>query len=161
MTGPLRIRPADTTDLEHIVEFNAAIARETESLELDRERLRKGVAGIFAVPSRGRYFLAQRDSELLGQAMVTTEWSDWRNGDVWWLQSVYVVPQARGQGVFSALFREIEVQARDNEARGLRLYVDRDNTRAQEIYQRLGMLTSHYRMMEIDFVLTREGEADA
>ncbi|MBT8423315.1 MAG: GNAT family N-acetyltransferase [Gammaproteobacteria bacterium] len=151
------VRSARPEDIEKIVAFNAAIASETESLALDHERLTAGVSAIFEDASRGRYFVAERDGRLIGQAMVTTEWSDWRNGDVWWLQSVYVIPEARGKGVFTALFRAIETQARSNGARGLRLYVDRDNSRAQDIYLRLGMQASHYQMMEVDFVLSREG----
>lgn len=155
------IRPAGRDDLGQIVDFNAAIALETEGMELDRVRLEAGVQAVLDKPERGRYFLATRDKRVIGQAMITTEWSDWRNGDVWWLQSVYVAPAERGHGVFSRLYREIEQSARDSEARGLRLYVDRDNTRAQEIYSRLGMQASHYHMMEIDFVIARGEQENA
>ena len=161
MSGEILIRAARRDDLGQIVEFNAAIARETESLELDRERLTAGVQAVFDQPERGRYFLAARDDQVIGQAMITTEWSDWRNGDVWWLQSVFVAPSERGQGVFGCLFREIEKRARQEEARGLRLYVARDNARAQKIYSALGMHTSHYQMMEVDFVIAREEQKNA
>lgn len=161
MSEEVQVRAAGLENLEQIVEFNAAIARETENLELDRERLSEGVRAVFENPARGRYFLATRGGKVLGQAMITTEWSDWRNGDVWWLQSVYVAPPERRRGVFSHLFQAIEQQARASGARGLRLYVDKLNKRAQQIYQRLGMQASHYKMMEVDFVITREERGDA
>lgn len=161
MSDPVQVRDARPDDIGQIVAFNAAIARETENVELDRERLTAGVRAIFEVPERGRYFLATQNGAVLGQAMITTEWSDWRNGDVWWFQSVYVAPAARGRGVFSQLYRSIEQRAREEQARGLRLYVDKDNHSAQQIYRKLGMQASHYQMMEVDFVIPREAPRHA
>lgn len=151
----IEIREAGANDHDTIVAFNAAIARETEDLRLDEARLRAGVAAVLADSSKGRYFVAHESGHVVGQIMITTEWSDWRNGDFWWIQSVYVQPEARGRGVFSLLYRFVEAAARQQGARGLRLYVDADNQRATDIYARLGMHASQYRMMEIDFVIPR------
>ena len=153
----VEIRAARTADLPAIVAFNAGIARETEDLELDPQRLSDGVRAILEDASKGRYFVAEIAGEVVGQAMVTTEWSDWRNGDFWWFQSVYVQPDARARGVFKALYRHIEKEARRcDEVCGLRLYVDAHNARAIEVYTRLGMTTSNYRVMESDYRLNRE-----
>jgi len=150
----LRIRPAYPRELAPLVEFNRAMARETEAKELDPERSRLGVEAVFAEPSRGTYYVALRGEELLGALLLTSEWSDWRNGVFWWIQSVYVVPAARRSGVFRALYRHVEERARANpDVCGLRLYVETENRRAQEVYTRLSMQAVHYRMFELDFVL--------
>lgn len=154
----LSIRDANRGDIETIVEFNAAMARETEGRELDRERLLKGVTAIVQDADKGRYFMAIADDKVVGQTMVTYEWSDWRNGNFWWIQSVYVIPQARSRGVFSSLYEHVAKAARNNGVRGLRLYVDTDNERALKVYKRLGMHESQYRMMEIDFVLGHKAD---
>lgn len=150
----LRIRPAYPRELSTLVEFNRAMARETEGKELDPERSHLGVAAVFADPAKGTYHVALRGEELVGALMLTSEWSDWRNGVFWWIQSVYVVPAARQTGVFRALYDHVLERARANpDVCGVRLYVDADNRRAQEVYTRLGMQAAHYRMFELDFVL--------
>lgn len=151
----LTIRAAGLADLETIVDFNAGIALETEALQLDRERLKAGVAALLADSGKGQYFVAIHADDLVGQIMFTKEWSDWRNGDFWWIQSVYVAPDARGRGVFSRLYRHVEAAAHEQGARGLRLYVDNHNQQATRIYEKLGMKQSQYRMMEVDFVIPR------
>lgn len=144
------LRPADLHDLDAIVEFNAAMALETEALVLDPERLRAGVAALLADSARGRYRVAVADGSVIGTLMLTREWSDWRCGDWWWIQSVYVAPAHRRRGVFAALYRHVEAQARaDAHVCGLRLYVERDNTSAQHTYTTLGMADAGYRMFEI------------
>ncbi len=146
----LTLRAADPRDLDVLVEFNAAMAMETEALRLDRERLRAGVAALLADPAKGRYRLAERAGEVVGALMLTREWSDWRCGDWWWIQSVYVRADARRAGVFRALFDSVAAEARaDAGVCGLRLYVERDNLRAQATYRALGMDETHYRLFEI------------
>ena len=147
--SPIRIRPATPQDLDQIVEFNLALASETENKALDRDTLRVGVEVALADANRARYFLAQVDGEVIGQTMFTTEWSDWRNGYFWWIQSVYVLPSHRGRGVYSALHEEVVRRAtEDGGVRAIRLYVDRENEGARSVYQKLGMSVSRYDLME-------------
>src|SRR5262245_55615608 len=150
----LRVRPAYPREIATLVEFNRALARETEGRELDLPRLRAGVEAVFAEPARGVYHVALRGEEVLGALLVTTEWSDWRNGVFWWIQSVYVVPSARRQGVFRQLYQHVLARARANpEVCGIRLYVDHENRSAQQVYTRLGMREARYRFFDLDFVL--------
>ncbi len=150
----LIIRPAEPGDCATIVEFNAALARETEGKDLDRARLTAGVTAALADPGKAFYRLAQRDGRAVGQLMITREWSDWRNGDFWWIQSVYVVPVARRQGVFRALYADILAEAKRRPGVcGLRLYAERQNRRAHATYATLGMHDAGYRMFEVDFVI--------
>ncbi|MCE3005110.1 MAG: GNAT family N-acetyltransferase [Xanthomonadaceae bacterium] len=151
MDDATRLRDATRADLESLVAFNAAMALETEHKRLDPALLRPGVAAVFDDPRRGFYLVAERGGTVVGGLLVTWEWSDWRCGDWWWVQSVYVVPPARGQGVFGALYRAIEARARAAGAVGLRLYVERDNRRAQRTYAALGMEETAYRMYERPF----------
>ncbi|MCU0977204.1 MAG: GNAT family N-acetyltransferase [Steroidobacteraceae bacterium] len=145
----LILRDGTASDLEFIVEANRRLALESEEVELDLGLLRPGVAAVLADRSRGRYFIAQAGGRPLGQMMLTYEWSDWRNGSFWWIQSVYVDDAHRGQGVFSALFRHAAgLASADPAVCGLRLYVDRANVRAQEIYAHLGLHASNYEFME-------------
>ncbi len=146
---PVNVRDAAAADVAFLVECNVAMALETEHKTLDRELLAFGIRGVFERPARGFYLIAERAGEALGCLMVTTEWSDWRNGTWWWLQSVYVMPEARRSGVFRALHHAVgarAAQARD--VVGLRLYVERDNLAAQATYVGLGMAESGYRMFE-------------
>lgn len=124
------------------------MARETEGIALDLEVLRAGVAAVFEAPARGRYFVAETDGRVVGQLMVTYEWSDWRNANVWWIQSVYVWPEHRQAGVYRALYAHVQAEARSAGAAGLRLYVDRRNAAAQTVYARLGMDGDHYLLFE-------------
>jgi ribosomal protein S18 acetylase RimI-like enzyme len=145
----LTLRPATPADVPVIVAFNEALAFESENTRLDSEVLAAGVRAMFDDPTRGFYTLAERNGEIVGQIMVTYEWSDWRNGWFWWIQSVYVRDDARRGGVFRALYREIERRATaDPTVIGLRLYFDRDNTKAQATYIALGMVQKSYDMME-------------
>lgn len=159
-TTTLRIRPAYPREIATLVEFNRALARETEGRELDAQRLRKGVEAVFGDPSRGTYYLALRGDEPQGALLITSEWSDWRNGTFWWIQSVYVVPAARRSGVFRQLYEHVLGRARANpDVCGLRLYVDHENQGAQGVYRRLGMHEARYRFFELDFVLPAEAPA--
>ena len=152
----ITIREATPADLDVIVRFNLGLARETESRELDEDVLRAGVETLLRDRNRGVYYLAEEDGQVQGQALITYEWSDWRNGTFWWLQSVYVSPQHRGESFFGALYRHIhELASSDPSVCGLRLYVDRNNRRAAEIYRALGMKDAHYEMLEVDFRMQR------
>ena len=147
------IRPAVPADVTLIAEFNTLLARQTEARDLDPERVKSGVAALLADPAKGTYYLAELEEQILGQLLITTEWSDWRNGWFWWIQSLYVREDARGRGVFRALFTHIEQKAMSlPDVCGLRLYVETDNERARTTYERLGMTLTSYRLYEIDFV---------
>ncbi len=148
----ITIRTATAEDISLVVDYNHALATETENIELDSARLTAGVTALIDDARRGIYYLAELDGEIVGQTMITLEWSDWRNGDFWWIQSVYVKPTFRGTGVFGALYRHIEQQARTTDAVcGIRLYVDQKNQNAADIYRALGMHDSNYDLLEIDF----------
>jgi ribosomal protein S18 acetylase RimI-like enzyme len=149
MSIDLTIRTATADDAETLVHFNQQMAEETEGKDLDLETVRNGVQALFDDPSRGFYLLAMQDETIVGSLMITTEWSDWRNGTFWWIQSVYVRPEARRDGVYTALHREVRHRAREtDEVCGLRLYVERDNATARETYEALGMTETSYRMYE-------------
>jgi GNAT superfamily N-acetyltransferase len=148
-TMPLTIRAATVADRDIIVEFNCGLARETEGKALDPPTVRAGVSAALTDPRKGPYYLAENDGRVLGQMQVTFEWSDWRNGTFYWIQGVYVRPEARGQGVFRALFQHVGQLARqDPEVIGLRLYVEQENRRAQKVYQGLGMTQTGYLVFE-------------
>ncbi len=150
------VRRSKPADLPTIVDYNAAMARETEGLELDREVLAKGVEALMREPSRGFYLLGEAEGRVVGQTMITFEWSDWRNGNFWWIQSVYVDPGYRRRGVYRELYRHVLESAREaDEVRGIRLYVERENSGARAVYTRLGMNKAAYEMYEIDFVVSR------
>lgn len=150
------IRLAAGGDAETIARFNQAMAQETEQRALDWERLCRGVEAVLEDPSKGRYWVAELDGRIVGQLLITYEWSDWRNGTFWWIQSVYIDPAFRGRGVFRALYEHVARQAREEpDVCGLRLYVEQDNWRAQSAYERLGMRPAPYRIYEVDFVLSR------
>ena len=130
------------------------MAWETERRRLNRPRVRRGVIALLKDGAKGIYFLAEEKGVLAGQLSITTEWSDWRNGNFWWIQSVFVAPEFRQRGVFRALYAHVLRLAKSRrDVCGLRLYVDDGNTRAQRAYERLGMKASHYKFFEIDFVL--------
>lgn len=152
----IRIRAAELSDVPILAEYNARMAEETEQLRLDRARLLRGVEAVVRDAAKGFYLVAEAGGEPVGQLMITYEWSDWRNGIFWWIQSVYVRQDARKQGVFSALYRHVhDLASSRGDVCGLRLYVEHENRRAQRTYQSLGMRETPYRMLEEDFVLTR------
>lgn len=146
------MRRATPEDLDTLVRFNAAMAEETEGKALELARLRSGVAALFQDPNRGFYLVAEIGGQVAGQLLVTTEWSDWRNAFFWWIQSVYVAPVYRRRGVYRALHRYLQAEAqRHGDICGLRLYVERSNQVAQQVYSSLGMARSHYDLYEIEF----------
>lgn len=149
MSLRITVRSARPDDLDRIVEFNTRLALETESKRLDASVLRRGVQAAIADPGRLRYWIAERAGEVAGQAAVTREWSDWRNGWIWWLQSVYVDEPHRGSGVFTALYAQIRSEALGQpDVIGLRLYVEHANRRARDAYSRLGMDPGGYEVYE-------------
>lgn len=148
----IRIRDATWGDGAIIADFNTRMAMETESRPLPPELIEAGVRAVLDNPSKGRYWVAEIDGEVVGQLLVTFEWSDWRNGVFWWIQSVYVHADHRRAGVFSALYRHVEGLARKaQDVCGLRLYVEQHNRRAQDTYHALGMTAPGYLVMEVDF----------
>lgn len=149
MHDQVKVREAVPADADTLVEFNLRMARETEDKQLDSEILRSGVDSVLEDPRRGFYLVAEVDGEITGCMMVTTEWSDWRNGVFWWIQSVYVAQEFRRRGVFTVLYEELKERARNSvEVCGFRLYVERENTVAQATYARLGMAETKYKMFE-------------
>jgi GNAT superfamily N-acetyltransferase len=147
-TGPT-VRPARAEDLDTIVEFNAALAWESEHLTLDQAILRAGVTAGLADTHKARYFVVESAGRIVGQLMLTLEWSDWRNGWLWWIQSVYVVPESRRQGIFRLLYEHVaETAARAGDVAGLRLYMERDNSRAEATYLAVGMERTPYVVLE-------------
>ncbi len=135
-----------------IAEFNLRLAWETESLRLDPATLAAGVRAILSDAAKGIYFVAESQGRIVGQVMLTYEWSDWRNGNLWWLQSVYVHKEFRRLGVFRRLFEHVETVARrGRDVRGLRLYMHADNARARRSYEKLGMNPTHYEVFEMAF----------
>ena len=144
----LALRPAEPRDAEQVAELNRRLAAETEELALDPARVRAGVTALLADPAKGRYLVVTEGDRIVGQLMLTVEWSDWRNGPVHWLQSVYVMPEHRQSGVFRALWDAALEVARAAGAPALRLYVDERNRAAQEVYRRMGMHLSSYLLFE-------------
>jgi GNAT superfamily N-acetyltransferase len=157
----IQIRPATRDDADTIVEFNRAMALETENRWLDLATLRAGTLAFLESSRYGFYIIAElpedKGRKPVGQLMMTYEWSDWRNGVFWWIQSVYVVPERRGMGVFRAMYDHILAKAKtDPKVCGIRLYVERENRSAQTVYQRVGLVPSVYTVYEQDFVLGHE-----
>jgi GNAT superfamily N-acetyltransferase len=145
----VRYRGAEPNDLTVIVEFQEAMARETEHIDLDHQICSRGVQAVFDDPPRGRYFVAESNGKVVASLLITYEWSDWRNGVVWWIQSVYVRREMRKQGVYAGLYQHVQrMAAADPSVKGIRLYVDRRNADAQEVYRRMGMNGEHYLVFE-------------
>jgi GNAT superfamily N-acetyltransferase len=149
MSSDYSIREAQITDEDALVQFNWNLAKETEDKVLDRAVLQAGVHGILSEPQRGFYVVAEHAGQVVGATMVTKEWSDWRNGDFWWIQSVYVVKEHRRQGIFRRLFESVKQKSQVEQVCGFRLYVERDNHTAQQTYRELGMHETEYKMFEI------------
>ena len=146
------------SDTAVVAEFNSRMAWETEKRRLEPDRVRDGVAALLSDPAKGTYFLAESDNAgtktIAGQLLITYEWSDWRNGNFWWIQSVYVAEEFRGRGVFQFLFEHIHKMARERkDVCGLRLYMDAHNDTARRTYERLGLKRTDYELFEIDFVM--------
>lgn len=147
-----KVRPAGLDDAHILTEFNWRIAVETEGKELDRSRVARGVRRGLQLEDEVRYFVAEAAEGLLGCLMLTREWSDWRDGWLIWIQSVYVLPEFRGQGVFRSLLEHVRVLLQQQpDVVGLRLYVEAENQRAQDVYRRTGFSDPNYRVLELLF----------
>ena len=145
----IQYRDANLRDLLDIVDFQILMARETENIELNRHIVTRGVEAVFEDRNLGRYFIAEADGETAGSLLITPEWSDWRNGVVWWIQSVFVAAEFRRKGIYAGLYAHVRMIAEKNESvKGIRLYVDRRNKAAQDVYRRLGMNGDHYQVFE-------------
>ena len=143
------IRSACTDDISDIAQFNIAMAQETEERQLDPETIQSGVSGVIQNHAHGFYLIAERDQVAVGSLLITFEWSDWRNGTLWWIQSVYVKPEHRRMGVFRALDDAVIARAQAAKSvRGIRLYVEQENLDAQSVYQKLSMQKTPYQMFE-------------
>jgi ribosomal protein S18 acetylase RimI-like enzyme len=145
----MNIRMANFDDAAPLIEFNQAMALETEGRRLDPQTLKSGVEAVFQDAKKGFYVVAESDEKIVGGLMITFEWSDWRGEWFWWIQSVYVLPELRGQGVYRQLYDFVKQKAQtQGGVCGFRLYVERENARAQKVYEKLGMDASHYLMYE-------------
>jgi GNAT superfamily N-acetyltransferase len=144
------IRTASASDVSAVAEFNRRLALESERSQLDSDVVTAGVTALVADPAKGTYFLAEHEGQVVGQLMITFEWSDWRNGNIWWIQSVYVQPEFRGQGVFRKLLDHLLQLARSRpEVVALRLYMHADNARARRAYEKAGLHRTHYEVFEM------------
>lgn len=145
----MEIRIAEPSDAAHLVEFNQAMALETEGRELDPKLIGPGVEAVFADEKMGFYIVAEDASGIVGGLLVTYEWSDWRNAWFWWIQSVYILPRGRGTGLYSGMYAFVKQKAASaGNVCGFRLYVENDNHHARNVYEKLGMGSSHYLMYE-------------
>jgi GNAT superfamily N-acetyltransferase len=145
----INIRPGLLFDVPTIAEFQVNMAWETEKLKLDPAVVDLGVSAVFDDPAKGKYWLAEIDNQVVGCLLTVPEWSDWRNGTVLWIHSVYVTPEARKKGVYRALYAHLkDIVESSSELRGLRLYVDKSNIAAQKVYEVLGMSGEHYHLYE-------------
>jgi GNAT superfamily N-acetyltransferase len=145
----VKIREANQQDAKYIIDFQQSMAMETENVKLDSLVLAEGLRRIFEDPTKGKYYVAEENEEVIGCLMTTFEWSEWRCGTVLWIQSVYIKPVHRSKGVFKNMYEHIKsLVTPESEFRGIRLYVDRTNAAAQKVYEKLGMNGEHYQVYE-------------
>jgi len=142
------IRKAKQSDAPEIVGFQKKMAWETECLKLDNETLTNGVNSVFLDPSKGQYFVAEEEGRIVASLLITYEWSDWRNTNIWWIQSVYVIAEFRRKGIFRSMYSYIKNKAENENIAGLRLYVETNNIRAHRTYKSMGMNNEHYWLFE-------------
>jgi len=148
----MNVRKALAADADSLIDFNRKMALETEGKELDTEVLSRGVNAVFSDSNKGFYVVAEDAGSIAGGLMVTFEWSDWRNKWFWWIQSVYIIPEARGRGIYRRLYDFVKTAATENsEVCGFRLYVERENIHAQKVYEKVGMKNSVYFMYEENY----------
>ena len=145
----MNIRTANFEDVSSLVEFNQAMALETEGKRLDTQILQSGVQAVLHDEEKGFYAVAESDGRIVGGLMVTFEWSDWRDNWFWWIQSVYILPEFRGKKIYRQLYDFVKQNAEERgDVCGFRLYVEKENTNAQKVYEKCGMEASHYLMYE-------------
>jgi GNAT superfamily N-acetyltransferase len=139
------VRKAKSEDHNSILEFQLAMAKETEGIDLEHSTVEKGVAAVLKDSTKGNYYVAEKNGKIIGSLLTTFEWSDWRNGTVLWIQSVYVVPEFRRKGVYSKLYEHVKnLVIKSHNLKGIRLYADKTNEGAHKVYQKLGMSPDHY-----------------
>jgi len=139
------VRIANKKDISAIVEFQLLMASETENIELDKDTVLKGVNAVINDSSKGRYYVAEKKGKVIGSLLTTFEWSDWRNGTVLWIQSVYILAEFRRKGIYSNMYKHIKnLVLEDENLNGIRLYADKDNEAAHKTYRKLGMSPDHY-----------------
>lgn len=148
MKNKIEITIGTTADIETIAQFQINMAMESEGYKLNHEQIVRGVSAVMSDANKGTYFVARVDGIAVGSLLLTREWSDWNNCWYWWVQSVYVMPQYRGKGIYKAMYAHVKDMAREHGVSQVRLYVDKGNTRAQEVYKKLGMDECHYLMYE-------------
>lgn len=146
--GHINIRRAVSSDSKYIIQFNRSMALETENLILQDDIITPGVSSVFENHEYGFYLIAEYDNEIAGCLMITYEWSDWRNRLLWWIQSVYVVEKFRRMGIFTEMYNFVKNEAKQHNAGGLRLYVEKENEKAKNTYLGMGMSETHYRLFE-------------
>jgi GNAT superfamily N-acetyltransferase len=145
----IQIRLSNEYDAHQIIDFQLKMAYETEGISLNKDIVKEGVMSVYNDPVKGKYYVAEETGKIVGSLLITTEWSDWRNCWNYWIQSVYVIPEKRGDGVFTLLYNHIKEEVSENsDIAGLKLYVDKSNTRAKKVYTRLGMNGDHYQLYE-------------
>lgn len=143
------VRQATINDVQILIDFQLKMAQETEQVHLDRNTVKQGVTRVFCDSSKGNYVVAEEKKTVVGCLLITYEWSDWRNGTIWWIQSVYIDPKYRNKGVFSQMYVHLKKKVTDaDDVLGLRLYVDKSNADAQSTYRALGMNAEHYLLYE-------------
>jgi len=143
------IRNAQTKDIKTIVNFQLAMALETETLHLNPDTVLSGVKSVLDDPTKGFYIVSKKNDEVVASLMITLEWSDWRAQTIWWIQSLYVLPDWRQKGIYESMYKHLkDTMKNDSSIGGIRLYVNKTNTRAQKVYEALGMDGEHYRLYE-------------
>ncbi len=141
----IKIREATTKDISLIVSFQLKMAMESEEMLLDKAILENGVNAVFEDQNKGRYYVAGFENQIVGSMLNTYEWSDWRNGIIIWFQSVYVMPEYRKNGIFKNMYQHIKnIVEKNDQYKGMRLYVDVGNLKAQKVYADMGMVGDHY-----------------
>lgn len=149
MNSTITVRQASDDDAASIGQFNINMAWETEEKKLDESTITAGVQSLFQKPEYGFYMVAESGDEIVATLMITHEWSDWRNGLFWWIQSVYVKPEFRRRGIYRSMYqRVLELAKNHPDVCGCRLYVEKENVTAQKTYEALGMRETHYKMYE-------------
>jgi ribosomal protein S18 acetylase RimI-like enzyme len=148
ISDPIRIRVAQPEDIAFIIDSQIKMAKETENMDLDPPTVAQGVATVFGPSVMGDYYIAETNGERIACLLTLLEWSDWRNGNVVWIHSVYVMPEHRGTGIFPKMFAHLKEKVQNSNLRGLRLYVDKTNLNAQKVYEKLGMTKDHYHLFE-------------
>ena len=144
----IKIREAVAADAAAIISFQKEMAWETEQYDLEDSKVIPGVNTVFEKPALGKYYVAEDNNRIIASLLMTYEWSDWRNANVWWFQSVYVIPEFRRRGVFSVMYEHVKKEAESRGVAGLRLYVESSNNIARKTYESLGMTSEHYTMYE-------------